>query len=132
MKIIVDTCIWSLALRRSNHNVSFVQANQLKELIFERRVELLGAVRQELLSGIAMNEQFEKLKVYLRAFPDLKLIDEDYELAAHYFNRCRSKGIQGSSTDFLICAAATQRDMAIFTIDKDFQLFTQEIPVKLF
>jgi predicted nucleic acid-binding protein len=98
----------------------------------ERRVEMLGAIWQELLSGIALDEQFEKLKIYLRAFPDMRLDNEDYEVAASFFNRCRAKGIQGSNTDFLICAAASRRDMSIYTTDKDFQLFAKELPIRLF
>jgi catechol 2,3-dioxygenase-like lactoylglutathione lyase family enzyme len=42
----------------------------------------------------------------LRAFPNLEVNAEDYEAAAGFFNRCREKGIQGSSTDFLICDRA--------------------------
>jgi predicted nucleic acid-binding protein len=47
------------------------------------------------------------------------------------FLNVRSKGIQGSNTDFLICAAAVRRDMAIFTIDKDFLRFAKCLPIVL-
>jgi predicted nucleic acid-binding protein len=46
------------------------------------------------------------LRNNLRAFPNLPLDVEDYELAAEYFNICRRNGIQGANTDFLICATA--------------------------
>jgi predicted nucleic acid-binding protein len=48
---------------------------------------------------------------------------EDYELAAEFFNICRSKGIQGSNTDFLICAVAHRRSYSILSTDNDFQNF---------
>ncbi len=51
----------------------------------------------------------------------------DYELAAEFFNTCRSNGVQGSNTDFLICAAAANRNYSIFTTDKDFENFQAHI-----
>ena len=35
----------------------------------------------------------------------------DYELGAELHNTCRRKGVQGSSTDFLICAMSVQLAM---------------------
>ena len=92
---------------------------------------LLGAVRQEILSGIKHQEQFKKLSNNLRAFPNLSLEAEDYELAAEYFNICRRNGIQGANTDFLICATANRRNYEIFTTDKDFINFKQYLPIIL-
>ena len=82
MKVIVDTSVWSLALRRQQQNNSI--ADKLRDLISDGRVILLGVVRQEILSGIKHQAQYEKLKNNLRAFPDLLLDVEDYELAADY------------------------------------------------
>ena len=92
---------------------------------------MLGAVRQELLSGIPGDEPYRKLKEYLRAFPDLDLESDDYEEAAALFNRCRARGVQGSNTDFLICAVAARRKLAIFTSDGDFQHYTRVLPIEL-
>lgn len=130
MKVVVDTSIWSLALRRSQEQNNSI-ANQLRDLISDSRVILLGVVRQEILSGIKHQEQFDKLKNNLRAFPDLSLDIEDYELAADYFNICRRHGIQGANTDFLICATATRRNYEILTTDKDFVNFSQHLPIVL-
>ena len=129
MKVIVDTSVWSLALRRQQENDLI--ANKLRDLIEDGRVVLLGAVRQEILSGIKHQNQFDRLKSNFRAFPDLLLDSEDYELAADYFNICRRKGIQGANTDFLICAAANRRNHEIFTTDKDFINFSQYLPIVL-
>ena len=130
MKIIIDTCVWSLALRR-NEPQSNGYVEELKELIKEVRAQLVGPVRQELLSGIKSKKQFNLLKSHLGAFEDLELESEDYELAAEYFNTARSKGIQGSNTDFLICAIASRRKMSIFTTDNDFTNFQAVLPIKL-
>ena len=92
MKVIVDTCVWSLALRRKPQASDSI-VKKLRDLITDGRVVLIGAVRQEILSGIKHQEQFEKLSDNLQAFPDLLLNTEDYELAADYFNMCRRHGI---------------------------------------
>jgi predicted nucleic acid-binding protein len=124
MKVIADTSVWSLALRR-NAPEDNQYVNELKELVKESRVQLIGPVRQELLSGIKSEKQFNALKDHLRAFKDLELETEDYELASEYFNKARQNGIQGSNTDFLICAVSTRNKMSILTTDKDFKIFNR-------
>ncbi|MDB9519263.1 PIN domain-containing protein [Roseofilum reptotaenium CS-1145] len=131
MKALVDTSVWSLVLRCNTTNKVNEAATILQDLIADGRVVLVGAIRQEILSGIRYKEQFNQLKEYLRTFPDLELTPEDYELAAEFFNSCRSKGIQGSNTDFLLCAAAHRCGYSIFTTDKDFENFRQYIPIVL-
>lgn len=130
MKVLVDTCIWSLALRRKKAAADpYVLA--LKKLIEEYQVQMLGPIRQEILSGIRAEEQFKKLQLLLLAFPDLHIATRDYERAAEFFNTCRRQGIQGSNTDFLLCAVGAHHEMPIFTFDDDFKLFAGCLPVKL-
>jgi predicted nucleic acid-binding protein len=131
MSVVVDTSVWSLALRRNTPNDAIAIVNILRDLITDGRVVLLGVIRQEVLSGIRYSEQFIRLRDYLRAFPDLELTSEDYELAAEFFNTCRRNGVQGSNTDFLLCAVAHRRGYSIFTTDKDFENFRLHIPVVL-
>jgi predicted nucleic acid-binding protein len=130
LNVIVDTSVWSLALRR-NAPRGTSHENELKELIGEGRVLMPGAVRQELLSGIRGAEQFRKLRDRLRAFPDVVLEEADYEEAASCFNRCRSRGIQGSNTDFLLCAVALRRAVSILTTDDDFPRFARVLHFQL-
>lgn len=131
MKVIVDTCVWSQALRR-NSSKDLIIIKELTELIKDVRVQLIGPIRQELLSGIKSEKQFAELRYYFSAFPDLPIEALDYEKAAEFYNVCRRKGIQGSNTDFLICAVAFHRDFEIFTIDKDFENYQKYISIKLY
>lgn len=130
MRVLVDTSIWSLALRRA-HPDSGSEASELRRLIAEHLVEILGPIRQEVLSGVREHLQFERLEVHLRAFPDVPILTEDYVTAASFCNLCRSRGIQGSNTDFLICAVAVRNNFAVFTTDKDFALFAGRLPIVL-
>jgi predicted nucleic acid-binding protein len=128
MKVIVDTSIWSLALRRRRQDAS-APVQELRNLIQDHRVQLIGPIRQEILSGIRSESQFKKLQKHLKSFPDLPIVTEDYVTAARFFNLCRSKGIQGSNTDFLICAVAVRNKFSIYTTDKDFELFSKHVHV---
>lgn len=130
MNVVVDTSVWSLALRR-RRSVRAAEVLELAELIREGRAALLGPVRQELLSGVPIAEQYETLRGYLRAFPDVALEAEDYEQAAAFFTRCRAKGVQGSNTDFLICAVASLRRCSILTTDIDFRHYAKLLPIRL-
>jgi len=57
--VIVDTCVWSLALRRNVLQVSSPVVIELEQLIRNYKVQMLGPVRQELLSGIRSKKQFK-------------------------------------------------------------------------
>jgi len=130
MKVIVDTSVWSLALRRSKQDTS-APVQELHHIIHDHRVQMIGPIRQEILSGIRSESQFIKLQKHLESFPDLPILTEDYVTAAKFFNHCRSKGIQGSNTHFLICAVAVRNRFSIYTTDQDFDLFSKHIQIVL-
>ncbi len=131
MKILVDTSIWSLALRREKSEDN-PYVLELENLIKEVRVQLIGPIRQELLSGIKSNQQYETLRKRLHAFPDYSIKTADFEKAAEYYNLCKGKGTQGSNTDFLICAISFNNNWPIFTTDNDFSYFRKIIPIVLY
>ena len=85
MKVLVDTCVWSLSLRRKEV-AGDPYVREFIRLIEEYRVQMLGPIRQEILSGIGTLEQFGKLQMHLRAFPDIPIITRDHERAAEFFN----------------------------------------------
>jgi hypothetical protein len=103
----------------------------LRNLIADGRVQMIGPIRQEIFSGIRDDEQFKELEARLNAFPDLAITKEDYVRAARFYNECRRRGIQGSNTDFLICAIAARHRLAIFTDDNDFALYAKHLPIAL-
>jgi predicted nucleic acid-binding protein len=122
MKVLVDTCVWSLSLRR-RHKTALSGDEQrmvasLREAIQDGRVAMMGAIRQEILSGIKEPAQFEKLRSALEAFPDEQPGSPDYEEAARLFNICRSRGVECGPVDMLICAVASRRRWAILTNDQ--------------
>lgn len=134
MKVLIDTSIWSLALRRGKalSREEQVLITELGELIKELRVALMGPIRQELLSGMSSDEPFNILKERLHPFEDLPLTQTDYERAAEFYNACRKAGIQGSQIDFLICSVSVGNKIPIFTSDKDFLHYKKQLPISLY
>jgi predicted nucleic acid-binding protein len=134
VRVLVDTTIWSLALRRQAGGRNAEEARLVgvwEELVREGRIVLLGLIRQEVLSGIADQRQFDRLRDALAAFPDEIIMTADHVRAAERFNRCRSVGVQGSPIDFLICAVAERLRVPIFTTDLDFPRFARTLPIRL-
>ena len=134
MKVLVDTCVWSLALRRRADVLAEREAavvRELSDLLEDDRVVMVGPVRQELLSGLRNPRQFESLRERLAAFPDEPLETADYERAAEAFNLCRAAGVNGTPVDLLLLAIAERRGLALFTTDGDFVRYARVVPVLL-
>ena len=129
MKIIIDTCVWSGFLRHDRLRENRV-VREVERLVQRDLVQMLGPIRQELLSGAQPQERFARLKEYLRYYPNLSLDEEDDENAAAYYNICRQRGVQATATDLLICAVAVRHGLKIFTTDTDFDLFEMHLPIK--
>ena len=83
MKVLVDTCIWSHALRSKKPEFE-TQVKSLEGLIADQRVLVIGAIRQEVLSGYSDMNKFEALKVKLSHFDNTPILDEDYIIAAKF------------------------------------------------
>ncbi|MBI4703243.1 MAG: PIN domain-containing protein [Deltaproteobacteria bacterium] len=134
MKALVDTTVWSLALRRRPSHLSAVQravVRELADLIGDDLAVLVGSVRQEVLSGVRDQGAFRRLRQHLRAFADETLTAEDYEVAAEASNRCRAAGVASSSVDMLICAVALRRGFEVFTTDADFDRYAAVLGARL-
>lgn len=134
MKVLVDTCIWSLSLRRQagGHDApETAWRDELASLLEDDRILMVGPVRQELLSGVREPTMFQRLRERLRAFPDELLVADDFELAAEASNQCRAAGIAGSAVDLLLCAVAMRRSVSIFTVDRDFDRYAEVLPIQL-
>jgi predicted nucleic acid-binding protein len=131
--VVVDTTIWSKAFRRKRIEAEDQKiVDELNNILDEYSEILIGPVRQELLSGISNDTVFKHLKETLDGFNNYVVQLDDHDRAAEYFNLCQKHGIQGSLTDYLICAVASKYDLEIFTADKDFTRYKKYLPIKLY
>lgn len=134
MPVLVDTSVWSLLFRRDQDKLNAQQrwaVETLRSLITEKRVKVIGPIRQELLSGIRNADQFERLRHRFRAFEDEELTTSDYEFAAQISCKCRTLGISTTAVDSLICSIASSRNWEIFTFDEDFRHYSKAVPIRL-
>lgn len=134
MKTLIDTPVWSFLLRRNPGALSvpqYVVVQRWLRLAQDGDVVLIGAVRQEVLSGLRSPSTFDALRDSLGDFADEPAATVDYERAAQMSNICRAAGVQGSPTDFLICAVAERLDASILTTDRDFERFARQLAVRI-
>lgn len=135
MKVLVDTPAWSLALSRKPADLAPGErrvVQLLHQIVDDGRAQLIGSVRQELLSGLREEAQFRRLRDYLRDFPDIAMAIEDFEEAARAGNECRKAGIATTPVDMQICAVSLHHDWQILSTDRDFANYASVLPIQLF
>ena len=134
MTVLVDTTVWSLALRRRPRSLSPAQERLVAEwraLVEDGRAALIGPVRQEILSGVRDVEMFERLRLHLAGFDCLEIGLEDHDQAARFYDSLRAVGVAGAAIDLAICAVAHRSDVPIFTTDRDFTRYARHLPIRL-
>ena len=134
MNVLVDTTVWSIALRRRRKALAGQElaiVRELEQLVTEGRALLAGPVRQEILTGVREPRAFTRLRDQLRHFDDVPLATEDFETAAQFANDCLEAGIAVTSTDLLLCAAAIRAGVPIFTTDANFSRYRGVVPLGL-
>ena len=120
MRVLVDTCVWSLALARRMPRDS-PEVAELRRLILDGDGVLLAAiVLQGLLQAARSSEQHDALMRTLAPFELLLPTRDDHELAAQLFRICRSKGVAVGTVDALIAALAIRSRAMLLTVDEDF------------
>ena len=131
MTIVVDTSVWSHALRRRKPGGD-PQSEKLASAIKQAQpIALLGVILQEILQGIRNPGDFEKVRAHLEVFPLIGLEREDFVAAAELRNLCAARGVQASTIDFQIAAACARHDCALLTNDQDFERISQCCPLQL-
>lgn len=122
MRMFVDTCIWSLALRRKEKTPLSLEEQRLvadlTETIRNGNVVMVGPIRQEVLSGIKDEAQFARIEELLEPFPDGEIQTADYVRAARLFNLCRKHGVECGPVDMLLCSVAVRKRCMILTNDQ--------------
>ena len=132
MRVLIDTCIWSRALRRREVPVDPITDELSRLLEAREKPAIPSVVRLEVLSGIIPLERLRKVRRDLDAFPTLRDSIDDYDLAAEYYSRCVIAGKSAGHIDVLICAFAVRRKMEIFTTDKDFIGYAGCLPIRIY
>jgi predicted nucleic acid-binding protein len=129
--LLVDTSVWSLALRRDAPAAGPEVQALTDALAGSELVVATGLVLQELLQGFSgpkaaasIVERFDALAL---VHPDR----EDHIAAAELRNRCRRAGVQVGTIDALIAQLCVRNDLTLLTTDQDFVHAAKHCPLRV-
>ena len=131
MSLLVDTSVWSLALRRDG-SASEPEVDALKEALLDGEVVVTtGLVLQELLQGFAGPKARTQIIERFSALPILQPDRDDHVAAAELRNTCRRAGVQVGTIDALLMQLALHHGITLLTTDRDFKLASKHCALRL-
>lgn len=131
MNFLVDTSVWSLALRRSEPGTEREVA-RLREALFAREsIYTTGLILQELLQGFRGPRQRDAILRRFSALPTIAPDRDDHVEAAEVRNRCRQRGVQLGTIDALLAQLAIRHELVLLSTDQDFRHAAAHAPLKV-
>ncbi len=131
MRVLVDTSVWSLSLRRKGPRQHLTVEKLAALLQADEDVVLTGLVLQEILQAFRSDSSFRQVARYLEPFPLLELERRDFVAAASLHRACASTGVSVSTADCQIATAAIRHDCLLLSADKDFERIARLSALKL-
>jgi predicted nucleic acid-binding protein len=131
VNVLVDTSVWSLALRRdappdTREAAALVRCLERQAVLFTT-----GLIIQELLQGFRGPKQRERLIEHLSSLPLIVPDLTDHIAAAELRTNCRQKGVQIGTIDALLAQLAIGHDLEFLTSDRDFTLVARYAPLRI-
>ncbi|HRW20228.1 MAG TPA: PIN domain-containing protein [Dermatophilaceae bacterium] len=131
MSLLVDTSVWSLAVRRGSP-VTLPEVAALTEALSGADIVVTtGIVVQELLQGLRPSAGRAQLTERLLSLPVVAPSTETHVAAADLRNTCRSRGVQLGTVDALIAALSIEHDLTLLTTDQDFAHAARHVPLRM-
>ena len=131
MSLLVDTSVWSLALRRDVEPPEPEVVALRQALLGSDQVFTTGLVLQELLQGFAGPKDRAQLVERLSALAFLQPVKDDHIKAAEVRNTCRRRGVQVGTIDALLIQLCRRNDLTLLTTDQDFRGANKHVEFKL-
>ena len=120
MTILVDTSVWSLALRR-DAEADEPEVQALKDaLLGDAVVVTTGLVLQELLQGFSGPKAQAQIVQRFTSLPLIQPDRDDHIGAAGIRNTCRRAGVQIGTIDALLAQLCIRHELTLLTTDQDF------------
>ncbi len=131
MTLLVDTIVWSLALRRDGPDETREVKALREALDGADSVVTTGLVLQELLQGFSGPKAKEAIIERFGALPLIQPDRQDHVAAAEVRNACRRGGVQIGTIDALLVQLCGRYDMTLLSSDKDFANAVRHVPFRL-
>ena len=131
MTLLVDTSVWSLALRRDRAaNLPQVVVLQAA-LSGTDSVVTTGLILQELLQGFTGARAQGDIVARFAALPLLVPDRADHVEAAAIRNRCRRAGVKIGTIDALLAQLCIRHQLVLLTTDNDFVHAARHCPLQV-
>lgn len=130
MTVLVDTSVWSLALRRDTPPNSPAVA-QLSTALTSDLVVTTGLIFQELLQGFLPNPTRTDIRRRFATLAYVQPTRDDHVAAAELRNACRRAGVQLGTIDALIAQLCISHNLELLSTDGDFVHAAQHCPLRL-
>jgi len=131
VNVLVDTNVWSLALRRAPGSPSPEVVRLDRCLERGDVIVTTGLVLQELLQGFHGPTQRKKIIKEFSLLPVIMPEVEDHIEAATLRNHCRRRGVQVGTIDALLARLAIRHDLHLLTADRDFHAMAEHCSLAL-
>jgi len=131
VKLLVDTSVWSLALRR-DHPPDLPEVSTLaRALEGGELVVTTGLIVQEILQGFRGPSTRDRILARFGTLPLLSPDLEDHVEAAALRILCRRRGVQTGTIDALIARLCIRHGLTLLTTDEDFRRMAEHSPLQL-
>ena len=131
MSLLVDTSVWSLALRRDAQNDT-PEVRRLRDaLASQESIYTTGLVLQELLQGFRGPKARDAIVERFAALPMIVPDRDDHIAAAEVRNTCRRRGVQVGTIDALLIRLCLRHDLLLLTTDSDFHYAARHVPLQV-
>jgi len=120
VNLLVDTSVWSLALRRDAPHRSPEVDVLRAALDGTHHIVMTGLVLQELLQGFNGPRDRARLVERLSALSFVQPDRQDHVEAAEVRNACRRRGVQIGTIDAVLVQLCRRHDLTLLTTDRDF------------
>ncbi len=131
MNILVDTSVWSAALRNDADGKSREVERLRAALQGEDAVFTTGLILQELLQGFSAPKSRNAILKTFAALPFILPERKDHAEAAALKFRLRQKGVQAGTIDVLLAQLCLRHGLCILTKDADFGHMARFAPLLL-
>ena len=131
MNLLVDTSVWSLALRR-DAPPKVPEVDRLTHALQTGEPVLTtGLVLQELLQGFRGPKSQDRIVSHLSLLPFLVPERSDHIEAAALRNTCRRRGLTLGTIDALLAQLCIRHELTFLTTDRDFVRVARHSPLSV-
>ena len=131
MNLLVDTSVWSLAMRRDEGNPQPAVRFLSRALAAGDSVFTTGLVLQELLQGFRGPRARDAIIERLAALPLLVPDRTDHIEAAEVRSSCRRRGVQLGTIDALLAQLCLRHSLTLLSTDRGFEHVAALMPLDL-